>query len=255
MSLTTKTNRKLYQLSIYCLILMLTSSILATVCHELGHFLIARILNVDASIHHNYVQYSHNIKDSTSAKIAIAGPVLSLCIGLFIRLLRLQSKTVAGSLFALWFEIFNMLTFLGYLFITPFAHDGDLGRFFDLVRVPNSVRWILSASSIILINAQMCAYAKCFPPPKSIYANLKIAQSTLFAYPIVLFIPIMAVLSLPVVSWTSLLPVIMLPLSFFKIMACYGRLKVHDCSIVINGLSALNILVAILAICLFRILV
>jgi hypothetical protein len=140
-----------YALVINSCLIAITTFILSTILHELGHFFVARFLNVHAVLHHNYVVLK-NASSIENFSIAVAGPMTSLIFGIvFLLISKKKNPESLLKLFFLWLGMNFLLGFMGYMLIAPFVSQGDTGFIFKYLGVPFYIGVIIAILSFLLI--------------------------------------------------------------------------------------------------------
>ena len=103
-------------------LIRITSSLLSTVIHELGHFCGSIGLGNSATLRHNNVQtHTENLDFLNQLLIPMGGPIVSLGQGVVCLLLYRKIKNSAGSLLTLWLGISALMAFFGYMMIAPIS--------------------------------------------------------------------------------------------------------------------------------------
>ncbi len=250
-------NLKNVSLAINSILIIVSTTIIGTILHELAHYFAALHYNLQPHLHNNYV---HNLVAGTQLQevlVAAAGPLFSLIFGITVSLVSIKYiKPSLLKMFLLWLGMGCLLVFFGYIFIAPVAKSGDTGKIFAFLSVPFYLSVILSVSSFIFMNwlISMFAYQFVFYKNEETFYSKKNTRQ-LFLYPILLSIVIMTLLNLPTKSMISLSAVLFLPMTYFSAMGKYKRLSIANADIVINKISPLLVITTILLIIVFRILV
>jgi hypothetical protein len=244
-------------LAISSILIVISTSIIGTILHELAHYFAGLILELQPQLHHNYVQYLVTQTEQQKAVTAACGPLFSLVFGIIVTLVSIKYiKPSLWKLFLLWLGTQSLLVFFGYILIAPIAKNGDTGVVFSYLGIPIYLSITLSILSFIFMNWLFSRLANQFifyKNEETFYAKKNIKQ--LFLYPILSSIIIITLLSFPIVTWVSLLPTIFMPMTYFSTMGRYGSLKKTDADLVINTIPISLIVTTILAIVVFRILV
>ncbi|MEZ4879794.1 MAG: hypothetical protein R2801_06495, partial [Chitinophagales bacterium] len=119
-------------LAINSILIVISVTLLVTIIHEFGHYIVAQYFGFHPSLHHNYVNFNETIgTDTQNTIVAAAGPIISLIQGIIALIIAI--KIIKPSLFKLfmqWFGMQGLLTFMGYFLIAPFATEGDTGKIF-----------------------------------------------------------------------------------------------------------------------------
>jgi hypothetical protein len=251
-------NQNRFSLAINSILIVISTSIIGTILHELAHFFTAKYFGIDAQLHHNYVMMSET-QGTEIQKIWVAamGPLFSLVFGIIV--LYISVKIIKPSLFKLfmiWLGMGGILCFLGYVLIAPVAKVGDTGKVFHYFGVPFIAAVIIAILSFVYINYLFGKFAKHF----IFYKNEAIfdqneSRKQLFAYPIYASIVIMSLLSLPIVTWVSLLPTIFMPMTYFSTMGAYKKLPLENAELEINKISIPLVILTVASIAIFRYLV
>jgi hypothetical protein len=251
-------NFKDKSLAINSILIIISSSIIGTVLHELAHYVTAYYLNLKSELHHNYVQpLVENGTEQQYAIMAAAGPLFSLVFGIFV--LSISIKYIKPSLFKLfmtWLGMGSILELFGYLLISPIAKEGDTGRVFAYLGVPMYLSISIAIISFIYINYLFARLVNQFVFYKNnTIFDKKETQEQLFLYPILSSIIIMTLLNLPIITWISLLPTIFMPMTYLRTRGEYKKLKLTDADLTIDKVSIPLIILTIATIILFRFLV
>ncbi|RYE26509.1 MAG: hypothetical protein EOP51_00130 [Sphingobacteriales bacterium] len=113
--------------------------------HECGHFVATLAMGGQAILHHNYVEHN-DVSDAARCMSALAGPVVSLVIGLVFQLVvssrRFKSMT---ALTLQYLSIFGYIGFFGYVMIAPFFSYGDMGFVLRYIGCPMWLIFLLAA--------------------------------------------------------------------------------------------------------------
>ena len=245
-------------LAINSIFILVSTTIIGNILHEVAHFIMASYFDLQPELHHNYVNYmSDNATKLQNAVIAGIGPILSLTLGvtsLFIAIRILKLSLL--KLFMLWLGIGGLINFFGYILIAPIATDGDTGKVFKYWNVPIWASASIAIVSFLIIVVVLKNLAKEF----RFYKNRdtfdqEVNGRQLFVYPILSSIVLITILNLPVVHWVSLLPTIFLPMAYFNPWRRYRKLELNDADLKIDHISKPLIILTISSIILFRILV
>lgn len=245
-------------LAINSILIVISTTIIGTILHEFSHFLMAKYYGLNPEIHHNYVNYStDNATEIQKVIIAGIGPIFSLISGIIFLIISIKIiKPSLLKLFTLWLGMNGILMFLGYILIAPIAKNGDTGKVFDYLHISTSISIILAILGLVII----IKLFKKLSPEFKYYKNQEMFEQSeiakqLFLYPILCSILIVTLLSLPVVTWISLLPTIFMPMSYFSVMKSYQKLNLKEAQLEINHISKILIILTILTIIIFRILI
>lgn len=132
---------------------------LSTCCHELAHAIAGLWFESGPILHHNYVEHTNDVVLLNTIEkvfIALAGPLVSLLLGLLSGIIFLQSsKRRLQELFLLWFAIIGLNNFLGYLMTGPIFTAGDIGKVYQLLEWSITGRIVLAilAAGLLLLLA------------------------------------------------------------------------------------------------------
>lgn len=245
-------------LAINSILIVISVTLIVTIIHEFGHYIVALYFRFKPSLHHNYVNYDETIgTDTQNTIVAAAGPLISLIQGIIGLIVATKIKKPSlFKLFMQWFGMQGLLTFMGYFLIAPFIAQGDTGKIFAYFHVPTVVAIIIAILMFIWINLLFRKFAKQFIYYKNEATFNKIENAKqMFLLPIYSSIILVSLLSLPVVTWVSLLPTIFMPFTYFSVLGGYKKLNINDAPVEINKISAPLIIVCILSIIIFRVLV
>ncbi|MDG4951279.1 hypothetical protein NLM59_10100 [Weeksellaceae bacterium KMM 9724] len=253
-----KMNIKNKALAINSTLIVVSTTIIGTILHELAHFLMAKYFELNPELHHNYVNYlTENATEFQKAIIAGIGPVFSLIFGIIILLISVKIlKPSLLKLFMLWLGMNGILMFLGYILIAPIVKNGDTGQVFDFLNIPTFISVVIAVISFVIIIKLFSSLSKEF----RFYKNedlfvQKENEKQLFFYPIWFSIIFITILSLPVVTWISLLPTIFMPMTYFSTMKKYRKQNLENAELEINFISKPLLILTIGTIIIFRILI
>ena len=234
--------------------IVIATSIIATILHELAHYLMAFYFNLKPILHHNYVSYFEEGTTQQKAIVAVSGPLFSLVFGVVITLLAIiKIKPSLTKLFLTWLGTGSLLHFLGYVLIAPMVKNGDTGIVYAYLELPMYLQVIMSIVAFIIINILFRKISNQFIHYKSSpHFDWNENKKQLFIYPILSSMAILTLLNFPISSWISLLPSLFLPLTYFKTMKYYTKLKITTEPIHIDTLSRYLILMTLLMLGLYR---
>lgn len=244
-------------LAINGVLIVILTAIINTVLHEAAHFVAANLLHVPAVLHHNYVQTADDTPERPGIIIAAAGPLFSLFFGLIVSAVSIHLiRPGLLKLFTLWLGMGGLLTFFGYLLIAPIATNGDTGRVFNYLGIPIYVSIAIAVGAFVYINKMFGAFARYFVyySPSFDFDKLDTSRQ-LFLYPIYGSIIIVTLLSLPVITWVSLLPTIFMPMTFFGTMGAYRRMTFSTPTVIIDKVSTWLVILTLVSVAVFRYLV
>ena len=250
-------NLKNNSLLINSILIIVSTTIIGTILHELAHYFTALHFNMQPHLHHNYVHNDVVGTPQQEVLMVAAGPMFSLLFGIVVSLFSIKYiKPSLLKMFLLWLGMGCLLVFFGYIFIAPVAKNGDTGKIFEYFAVPMYLTVILSIASFIFMNwlISMFAYQFVFYKNEETF-SLKKNIRQLFLYPILLSIVIMTLLNLPTKSFISLSAVLFLPMTYFSAMGKYKSLKITDANLVINKVPVVLVITTILLIAIFRYLI
>lgn len=202
-----------------------TALLLTIIFHELAHFLVAILLGYESTLFHNRVVNSLPFeKEYQELLFAGIAPVFSLIQGIVF--LKISSKLDPSikSLTCNWIGIGGMITFFGYLTISPFVPFGDTGKVFSILNVPIFIQIIIAIASVISITVILMNSVILFE--KFISENLtKVKEvrlkwaNSLILFPLIIGTILVALFQLPIKFLVSILGVLCSP---FPIFALYG---------------------------------
>jgi hypothetical protein len=200
-------------------ILFITATLLENFLHQSGHFLMAKWVGLpDVSMHHNYVNFDDS-QVSNLHKVLVngAGPLLSLLTGIIFQFLCLgRLKRDLVFMFQNYMAIFGYIGFFGYLIITPFYHDGDLGKVLQLLNFPLWSVIIISFLSLVTLYVIMFRLTRNFVllcPIEALeikYARRRFMFIMIF-YPFIIGVLLTTLLNLPVKSIVDLIAPFIMP--------------------------------------------
>jgi hypothetical protein len=204
-----------YALVINSCLIAITTFILSTILHELGHFFLARYFDIPVVLHHNYVDF----KDASPIEnfsIAAAGPITSLILGIFFLILsKKNSPATLLKLFFFWLGMNCLLSFMGYILIAPFVPKGDTGFIFKYLEIPLYIGVPIAMFSFVLIQKKFKKSASNFEfyKPVGVFNKSESARQ-LILYPIIAMIVFNTILAFPIINYASLLPTLFMPLGY-----------------------------------------
>ena len=215
---------KLNKVSINSIIIVITVSLSGIILHELSHFLVAKELGVKAIYHSDHVILTKNPHDWDKMIVAFSGPLFSLIFGVVMLAISYQSKK--GSILRLlliWCGLYNIASFLGYTLISSFVNTGDTGIVLQYFNIPIWVRLVISLLSYLILRYIFPTFTNQF----IIYSNPNQngrSSKELFTYPLLISILFIFIISQPVATWISILPIIFVPFSFIGIIKKYNKI-------------------------------
>ena len=136
-------------LAINSILIVISSSIIGTVLHELAHYVTAAYLHLKPELHHNYVRPLAEGTPLQYTIMAAAGPIFSLVFGLLVMFVSI--KYLKPSLLRLFMTWISLLPTL-FMPMTYFATWGEYKKLtltdaevtIDKVSIPLSILTILS---------------------------------------------------------------------------------------------------------------
>lgn len=239
------------------IVVALIANLSMVMLHELGHFLAAYAFGLNPQLHHNFVYIDpRNVPDAQLLWIAAAGPLGSLLVGVVCLAAERQIRPKsAGTLLLLWMGLHGVLLFLGYLFIAPFFREGDTGKVFALLGLPEWLIILLSVGSIGLVTRLFVRLANRFTPYGEPGQPVGQRANWLILWPVVGNV-LAGVLHLPVSHPVSLLSPLCMPLAFMAMYRPFKRAAVevpsHEPTAPLTPLSGWAIGLLLLVIGLFR---
>ena len=244
-------------LAINSVLILLSTSIIGTVLHELAHYVVSAHFGLSPTLHHNYV---NSVLDGTPRQqllVAAAGPVFSLLLGVLAAGVAIWlPRPSLAKLFLQWLGMGSILGFLGYLLIAPIAREGDTGLVFAYFGVP-----LYAAIALAVVVFMGCQRLYGWFATQFVYYknapvfDLTATQKQLFLYPIFSVIVLLTLLSFPIVTWVSLLPTIFLPMTYFSTWGAYRRLAPTNAPLVVDKISLPLVALTVASVALFRYLV
>jgi len=206
----------------------IVASLLEMTLHEAGHFSAAFLLGYHPVLHHNYVAYGE-IPQRDHIITAMAGPLVSLCIGILFHIL-LNAGKLRGmnALVALYFSIFGYIGFLGYVMIAPFFSYGDTGYVLNALGCPMWMMVVLALIAVIVFYFLSKTWAIHFIGLMNKQTATDFQQRKRFIYSVVLFplfigIAITTLLNLPVPTTLSLIAPLTSPYVILWAFGAYLR--------------------------------
>lgn len=248
---------KSHALAINSALILMSTSIINTIGHELAHYITRLYFHLQPELHHNYVQSSVVGTPLQEMFSAAAGPLFSLVFGIVILWIATnQMSPSLSKLFMLWLGLGGILEFMGYIVIAPIAKAGDTGKVFDYFGFPLLLSLGLAIVSFVAIYLFFVRLAPQFAHYKGKQKfDQRANAKQLFIYPIFVTIILGTLVSLPVVTWISLLPTIFMPMAYFSIMGAYFRLKITDPPVQVEKVSIALVIITLLTVITFRLLV
>jgi hypothetical protein len=188
-----------------------TGFALTAILHEMAHFFVAKMLDVEPILFHSFVSYdSSGIAPVYQTYIAAAGPLFSFFqFLLFIWMLRKRINIDFVAFFYLWMGIIGMIVFFGYIMMGPFVPYGDTGKVYAFLSIPKYVSLSLTVVALICI---IYIFKKLTPvlgnfifqiKNETDYSNKK-CIFLFFVFPLLLGTIINVILSLPAPTPMSL---------------------------------------------------
>lgn len=112
--------------------------------HESSHAVAALAFGARPVLHATSVE--EHLPTHEGVVVALTGPVFSLAVGLVLVALQRARPGLGGRgggrLFLLWFTLFNLYEFVGYLMTAPFLRSGDIRSSLDRLGAPVAVSWL-----------------------------------------------------------------------------------------------------------------
>lgn len=259
MSLSTERN-----ILINSSLIRISSGLLTTIIHELGHFFVSILLGNSATLYHNRVEtHGENLDFLNQLLIPMGGPIVSLLQGIFCMLIYKKAKNGIASLLLLWLGIGGLMGFFGYMMIAPMFTIGDTGRIFELLEIPMGWQITLASISLLLFTFLLMKFHRYFEHfiPENITdektKRVKWAK-ILILYPVLIGIAVTSIMQFPVVYFLSILPSLTMPFMLFMV---YGMMIMSKNTVDkkenknVSELSIPIIVLFILTIIAFRLLV
>lgn len=245
-------------------LIRISSALLTTVIHELGHFLISVGLGNSATLYHNRVEtHTENLDIFNQLAIPMGGPVISLLQGIICIVIYKKIKNGIISLFVLWLGIGGLMAFFGYMMIAPLFTMGDTGKILQLLEVPMLWQIGIAIGSLVLFIFLLIRFHLGFEHfiPEDIHSGKELRAKwagLLIMYPILIGILVNTIMQFPIVYFLSLLPSLTMPFMLFMV---YGQMILSKTKIEkaknkdVTHFSMALIIVFILTIILYRSLV
>ena len=241
-------------LAINSTLIVISTTILGTILHELSHYLVALKFGLNPELHHNYVSYqTSNVSEIRLSTVAGIGPIFSLITGILFLLISINLKKVnLLKLFTLWFGMNGIIMFLGYLLIAPFAKNGDTGKVFSYLGLPSILTIIIAVISFIVTIKLFKSLSNQFIfYNSSINHNQKDNIQQLFTIPLIVSTTITTILNFPVITWLSLLPTIFMPMTYISTLKQYQKLKLYNAKYLIDKTSIVLLTITLICISVF----
>ncbi len=218
-------------LAINSIAIVLSSSIIGIILHELSHYALASYFNLEPILHNDHVSFNTKLATEIQlVSIAAIGPLFSGLTGIiFLSISTKMMKPSLCKLFFLWQGMNGILIFLGYFLIAPFAKNGDTGRVFHFLELPLLLVLGFAILAILVTIKIFKKFSSAFSLYKSpgTFVHKDHAKS-LFLYPIVVSIFLITLLSLPIPKWFSLLPTVFMPMTYISTMKAYEKLIITE---------------------------
>ncbi|MDB4293638.1 hypothetical protein N9954_09555 [Maribacter sp.] len=206
--------------------LAFTAAFLLTILlHELAHFLMAITLGYESTLFHNRVVTPVPFEtDHQELLFAGIAPLFSLLQGIVFLKISATAGPSIKSLTCSWIGICGLITFFGYLMISPIVPFGDTGKVFSIFNIPVVLQIIISIVSVVAITLILMRSVRLFE--KFISGDLNAVKkvrlkwgNALILFPLLTGIIIVSVLQFPIAFLVSILGAMLSP---FPIFALYG---------------------------------
>lgn len=192
--------------------------------HELVHYLTALSLGNQATLFHNYVLANLPASALEEGLYAGLAPLFTLLSGLITYRIGRKHNASALSLYLQLFGIIGIISFFGYLLISPMIPTGDTGKVMHILGIPLWQQIIISAFSLPAITLILMKATPDFERFSSIdfgdnRTNRKKWSMSLILYPLLISIVVISLLQMPVPHIASILATVCAPMS---LMATFG---------------------------------
>lgn len=199
--------------------------------HEGGHYVTGMVCGGQHVLHHNYVTHTGLPSDAAHIAEAMAGPLVSLLMGIIFQLL-LQRKTYRGmtALFTFYMSAFSYIGFFGYMFIAPFFAYGDTGYVLRAIGCPMwliIVQAIAGALALYMVMRKLAVHIVALMSTATatdIKARRRFVSYIIF-YPLLAGIVTTTLLNLPVPTTLSLIAPMTSPVTLLWVYGDYMRGK------------------------------
>lgn len=256
--MTERSNIIIHSTICYVLAFMFT-----TIVHEFAHAFSGWLSNSEPIMHHNYVEHLaiENLTNSQKIGTALAGPLISLIQGFLMggSFFRTQKRGLL-QLFMLWAAVLGFNNFLGYVMTGPAFSIGDIGKAYDLIGTPMSLKILyslLAAIGLLFVANRMTrpflefAYKKEWVTPED---NAPKFSFRIIIIPYIIGSVIITFLYLPFINIISIIYPIMSGMIFiypWQNARIIKNIKLSD-NPSIGQLSWKAFIILIMMICLFR---
>lgn len=115
--------------------------LVAITLHEAAHA-VAALVQGRAPVMYGYAVDDDSVTDTEDVVTALAGPVVSLLLGLAALSLPVRPRSPFWALTLLWGGLVAVQNVAGYLITGPFANIGDIGEVLRVTSAPAVVGWI-----------------------------------------------------------------------------------------------------------------
>lgn len=219
------------QLFINSTVVFVIAAIAEMTIHECGHFFTGLACGGHPVLHHNSVQHMGVRTETMHIIEALAGPLVSLLMGILFHVL-LQQKKHRGimSLFLFYMSAFSYIGFFGYMFIAPFFAYGDTGYVLRAIGCPGwlIITLAITAAFILYLLMRKLAVHIVALMSSSTAADLQLRRRFVSR---IIFLPLMAgmaittLLNLPVPTPLSLIAPLTSPVTLLWAYGDYIRQK------------------------------
>jgi hypothetical protein len=237
--------------------------ITSTILHELGHAMAGLIFNSSPVLHHNYVHHltSGSLSANQQIIIALAGPLTSLLLGfaagwIFLRINKFNLQT----LFLLWFCIFGLNNFLGYVMTAPLFSEGDISKIYQLTDASLTMQLIaavFSAGFLLLIAYHLTTLFLSFSYKRGWVESASARKEFSFKIlmlPWILGSVVLTILYLPIVAFISIIYPVMS--GFIFIFPWQNATRIENVSLSkdnkIGNISFSSVIVMVILILVFK---
>jgi len=123
-------------LTISSTVALVAAAVVNSLWHESGHALAALANGLTPTLSSFSVDVAEPTTPQQEIVIALAGPLVSLVMGLVVLRVARNTGSGFGRLFWMWLAFLGVMNFVGYCFIAPFAQGGDTGQALALLNAP-----------------------------------------------------------------------------------------------------------------------
>lgn len=170
---------------------LVAASVVNSLWHESGHAMAALAYGLSPTLSSFSVDVTEPTTPQQEIVIALAGPLVSLVMGLVVLRAARKLGRGVGRLFWMWLAFLGFMNFVGYCFIAPLAKGGDTGQALALLKAPV---WVFILVAAVGVAGQFWL-ARRFAIEVSRYATAKTDQRRLAYFPWLLATAVVVVMT------------------------------------------------------------